>query len=117
MGPQLDTDGHMHQQIGTLTAKVDMILEAMRRSEDKADVSRASVHRRLDEMTDRVGKVEANVSTVQVDITEMKPITDDVRRWKLMGLGALGVVGIGGTALGITLAGVFHRLLEFLKAA
>lgn len=103
-------DGNMHQQIGMLTAKVDMMLEAQRRSEEKADVSRASVHRRMDEMVDRVSKVETTIVTVQEDISEMRPVTDDVKRWKLMGLGALGVVGIGGMAMGITFADAIRRI-------
>lgn len=103
-------DGNMHQQIGMLTAKVDMMLEAQRRSEEKADVSRASVHRRMDEMVDRVSKVETTIVTVQEDVSEMRPVTDDVKRWKLMGLGALGVVGIGGMALGITFADAIRRI-------
>ncbi|WP_245421294.1 DUF1515 family protein [Rhizobium sp. L9] len=28
----------------------------------------------------------------------MRPVTDDVRRWKLIGLGALGIIGIGASA-------------------
>jgi len=52
--------------------------------------------RRLDDMVDRVGKVEIAVADTQEEIAEMKPITEDVRRWKLMGLGAVGLVGIGG---------------------
>jgi hypothetical protein len=46
----------------------------------------------------------------------MKPITQDVQKWKLMGLGALGVVGWGGAALGVRLAGFFDQLLKFLSA-
>lgn len=100
----------MHREIGMLTAKVDMILESIRRSEEKSDVSRASMHRRMDEIVERVGKVETSVVTVQDDIQDMKPVTDDVRRWKLMGLGALGVIGFGGMAMGVTFADAIRRL-------
>jgi hypothetical protein len=89
----------MHREIGMLTAKVDMILEGVRRSEEKSDVSRASMHRRMDEIVDRVSKVETTVVTVQEDVTEMKPITDDVRMWRQRGIGALAIVGIGASAL------------------
>ncbi|MGY5811990.1 DUF1515 family protein [Rhizobium sp. LEGMi198b] len=103
-------DGLMHQQIGNLTAKVDMLIETARRSEEKSDVSRASMHRRMDELVDRVSKVETSVVTVQEDVSEMKPVTDDVKRWKLMGLGALGVIGVGGMAMGVTFADAIRRL-------
>lgn len=105
-----DTNGNMHWEIGALTAKVDILLAVQQRSEEKSDVSRASIHRRMDEMVDRVGKVETSIVTVQEDISEMKPVTDDVRRWKLMGLGALGVIGIGAMAIGVTFADAIRRI-------
>ncbi len=66
------------------------------------------MHRRMNELLGRVGTVEASTAAVQEDITEMKPITDDVRKWKLMGMGALAVIGIG-AALGVTIADVVKR--------
>jgi len=89
----------MHRELGMLTAKVDMILEGVRRSEEKSDVSRASMHRRMDEIAERVGKVEGNVASVQEDVTEMKPVTDEVKMWRQRGIGALAIVGIGASAL------------------
>lgn len=68
------------------------------------------MHRRMDEVVDRVAKVENTASAVQDDIKEMRPITDDVRRWKLMGLGALGMIGIAGMALGVSFADALKRI-------
>ncbi|RKD68957.1 DUF1515 family protein [Rhizobium sp. WW_1] len=107
-------DNHIHQQIGSLTAKIDMLIEATRRSEEKSDVSRASMHRRMDEIVDRVAKVENSAISVQEDVKEMKPITDDVKRWKLMGIGALGVIGVAGMALGVSFADVLKRIATVL---
>jgi hypothetical protein len=64
----------------------------------------------MDMLVDRVGKVEGNVAAVQEDKSEMKPVTDDVRRWKLMGVGALAVTEIGAMALGVTFADVLKRI-------
>ena len=89
----------MHREIGMLTAKVDMILEGVRRSEEKSDASRASMHRRMDEIVDRVSKVELATAAVQEDVTEMKPVTDEVKMWRQRGIGALAIVGIGASAL------------------
>lgn len=100
----------MNREIAVLATKVDMILEGMRRSEEKSDVSRTSMHRRMDDIVERVGKVETSIVTVQDDVKEMKPVTDDVRRWKLMGLGALGVIGFGGMAMGVTFADAIRRV-------
>ncbi len=92
-------DNYIHQQIGTLTAKVDMLIEATRRSEEKSDVSRASMHRRMDEIVDRVSKVENTSSAVQDDVKEMRPVVDAVVMWRQRGIGALAIVGIGASAL------------------
>lgn len=89
----------MHREIGMLTAKVDMILEGIRRSEEKSDVSRASTHRRMDEIVDRVSKVELTAAAVKEDINEIKPTVDDVKMWRQRGIGALAIVGIGASAL------------------
>ncbi|WP_371258834.1 DUF1515 family protein [Ensifer sp. ZNC0028] len=40
----------------------------------------------------------------------MRPITDDVKRWKLMGIGALGVTGIAAMALGVSFAEAIRRI-------
>lgn len=69
----------------------------------------------MDDLVDRVGKVEGSVVQVSEDVNEMKPVTDDVRKWKLMGMGALAVVGLGGTALGVSIAGFFEQLSRFFK--
>ena len=87
-----------------------MLIEATRRQEEKSDVSRSSMRRRLDEIVDRVSKVETSMVTVQEDVSEMRAVTDDVRRWKLMGLGALGIIGIAGMALGVSFADALKRI-------
>lgn len=109
-----DYDVSVHQQLGMLLARVESLHEAFRRLEEQSDAGRASVHRRLDDMVDRVGKVETSVFTVQEEVREMKPVTDDVRRWKLMGMGALAVVGIGAAAFGVTFADAIRRLAAVL---
>ncbi|MBB4277328.1 hypothetical protein GGE12_005131 [Rhizobium mongolense] len=40
----------------------------------------------------------------------MRPVTDDLKRWKPMGIGALAVIGIGGMAMGITFADAIRRI-------
>lgn len=112
-----ELDAAVHRQLGELIAGMRSIQEdnrrledMMRRSDDKSDESRSRVHRRMDEMVDRVGKVETTMVTVQEDISEMKPVTDDVKRWKLMGLGALGIIGIAGMALGVSFADALKRI-------
>ncbi|WFU88890.1 DUF1515 family protein [Rhizobium sp. CC1099] len=39
----------------------------------------------------------------------MRKVTDDVQRWKLLGIGALADIGIGGMAMGVTFADAIRR--------
>lgn len=43
------------------------------------------VHSRMDQLVDRVGHLEASVTTIGEEVSEMKPVTDDAGRWELMG--------------------------------
>lgn len=46
----------------------------------------------------------------EVLVDDVKPVTDDVKRWRLMGLGALGIIGIGGTAFGAGMLWLLNQL-------
>lgn len=109
-----DFDPRMHQQMGEMLAEIRNLRDAFRQAEIKSDTSRAVMHQRMDQLVDRVGKVEGTVTAVQEDITEMRPVTDDVKRWKLMGIGALGVIGIGGMAMGVTFAEAIRRIANVI---
>ncbi|OLP44662.1 DUF1515 family protein [Rhizobium oryziradicis] len=115
MAPEIDAS--VHRQLGELVAGLRALQDDMReikdaqiRAEDKSNQSRAVVHRRMDEMVGHVGALERNISTVQADVADMKPVTNDVKRWKLIGIGALGMIGIGGIALGVSFADVLKRV-------
>ena len=97
---------HHHRQLGELTAGMRALQDTLRRieegadrAENKAAESRAGVHRRMDELVGRVGHLETSSATIVADAAEMKPVTDDVKRWKLMGIGAIGVTGIAAMRL------------------
>lgn len=115
MAPEIDAS--VHRQLGELVAGLRALQDDMReikdaqmRAEDKSNQSRAVVHRRMDEMVSHIGALERNISTVQADVADMKPVTNDVKRWKLIGIGALGMIGIGGIALGVSFADVLKRI-------
>ncbi|KRA05355.1 hypothetical protein ASD74_02340 [Rhizobium sp. Root564] len=135
-------DPSIHQQLGLLIGGMDALKDSIRRledqswrSEDKAAKSREVVHRRLDDMVDRVSEVEQTVALVKSDVSDMKPsvealddvvtsvtkdikdmkpVTDEVKRWKLMGVGGLTVVGFGAMAMGVTFADVLKKLFGTL---
>ncbi|MEK1867426.1 MAG: DUF1515 family protein [Ensifer adhaerens] len=108
----------VHRQLGELVAgmrglqeSIHRIEDGARRAEDKSAASQASVHRRMDELAERVNELEASASAIGAEISDMKPVTDDVRRWKLMGIGALGVTGIAAMALGVSFAEAIRRIV------
>lgn len=115
--PPSEFDASLHQKIGELLGmtvalkeSVQRVEEQARRSEDKADQSRAVVHRRLDDMVNRVGEVEQNMSLVKADVAEMKPETDDIKRWKLKGIGALTIITFGAMSLGVTFEDAIKKI-------
>ncbi len=103
------------QAIGSLKAQV----EGLRRDIDgferrasaenrEVDEKRAIVHRRIDEIITDVGEIKTDIAVIKEDVQDSKAVTDEVKKWKLMGIGALGVVGLAGTALGVSLASSFE---------
>lgn len=110
------TLGALMEDMKHLTSEVHSIRADLLRSQDKSDDSRAEMHRRMDDIVETVGEVKTDVAKAKDDIATMKPVTEDVRKWKLMGIGALGVVGLGGAALGVTLAGLLQKLLHLLNS-
>jgi VIT1/CCC1 family predicted Fe2+/Mn2+ transporter len=73
-------DANANMMLGRLLAEVANLREDFRRSEDKSDLSRSAVRRRMDELVSQVGGLETVVATATNDIKEMKPITEDVQR-------------------------------------
>ncbi|ASY68916.1 DUF1515 family protein [Sinorhizobium fredii] len=109
-----NASNHIHQQLGTLIAEVKNLRDDFRRSEDKSDRSRSKTHERIDDLVDRIAKIETALVTQREDIDEMRPVTEQVQKWRLMGMGALGVVGVGGAAMGFTFASTIKRILALL---
>lgn len=65
----------------------------------------------MDELVGHVGHLETSTASIVADMAEMKPVADDVKRWKLMGIGALGVTGIAAMALGVSFAEAIRRIV------
>ncbi|KRA44714.1 DUF1515 family protein [Devosia sp. Root635] len=91
--------------------------------------ARRDMHRKIDELTDRVGKVEGKIEIagqvtaqtrdriddVSADVTErldgfdktltvdVTPTVEEFKRMKMIGMSVVGVVALGGTAFGASL--------------
>lgn len=68
-------------------------------SEQRAAASRSKMYQKTDEVVERLSATETAVSKLNADMSSVKEVTAEVTRWKLMGLGALGVTGMGAAAL------------------
>lgn len=105
----------IYKSIGALTAEVQGLRRDMEASERRAalenreaDEKRAVVHRRMDDIISEVSDIKTDIATITGQVKDSKAVTDQVKQWKLMGMGALAVVGIGGTALGVSIANSFE---------
>jgi glucose-6-phosphate isomerase len=105
----------IYKSIGALTAEVQGLRRDMEASERRAalenreaDEKRAVVHRRMDDIIAEVSDIKTDIATITGQVKDSKVVTDQVKQWKLMGMGALAVVGIGGTALGVSIANSFE---------
>lgn len=73
---------------------------------------------RMDERDDTLNDMQTAADGVARDVRylkdmltdDVKPVTDDVKRWRMMGLGALGIIGIGGTAFGAGVLWLLNQL-------
>lgn len=116
----------MHS-LGRLEEAVKNLKEDFTDEKQHSAESRGRMHTKLERIEENVGIVgdvaaqardKANI--VEKLVTEdIKPVTDDVKRWRLMGMGFLGLIGIAGAAFGITVAtfgdAVVSALRHFLK--
>lgn len=98
--------------LGELKGQLTSILDRM----DRADESRAGVHRRLDEFVQRITRVEADLVLVMRSQATMQAVTDDVvnLRSQAQGAGTAGrillTIGLGVAGLAGWLVGVYTSL-------
>ncbi|WP_395451217.1 DUF1515 family protein [Aminobacter sp. UC22_36] len=112
----------INRTLGTMMGKLDAlgkeigdIRDDMKDSEDKSDVSRATVHRRLDEVVVRTGYLESDMKAVKNDMQTVKTVTDDVTRWKQAGMGALAVTGLASSALTAILLSYGSEIVKMIR--
>lgn len=88
---------------------------AYEQSEERSARNRAKIYAKVDEMVDRVAATDSKVRSLSEDMGEVKTVTAEVTRWKLMGIGALGVTGMGAAALASLLTAYWHDIWRALR--
>lgn len=84
-------------------------------SEQRAASSRSKMYAKTDELVERVAATESAVKTLNTDMTSVKEVTAEVTRWKLMGMGALGVTGIAFASLGSLVTYYWHDIVRVFR--
>lgn len=119
-------DDPLHQILRTL-GRLEEGQERMRADFDAEKEatreSRGRMHTKLEKIEEDlaiVGQVaaqarEESAATKKLVDEEIKPVTDDVKRMRMIGLGIVGLVGFAFTALGITLATVSEGVVQVVR--
>jgi hypothetical protein len=84
-------------------------------SEQRAAASRSKMYAKTDELVGRVAVAESALKTLSDDMTEVKAVTAEVTRWKLMGMGALGVTGVAFASLGSVVTYYWSDIIRALR--
>ncbi|MER8560204.1 DUF1515 family protein [Mesorhizobium sp. M0578] len=84
-------------------------------SEQRAAASRSKMYAKTDELAGRFTKTESAVAALSDDMTEVKAVTAEVTRWKLMGLGALGVTGMAAAAVASLITAYWADIWRVLR--
>lgn len=100
----------VERTLGILLAKVEGIERAIQRG----DEHRVVMHRRVDDLAAAVHDVKVELRDMKDDVAETKTVTDEVRRWKAAGMGALGVTGIASSALTAIVAAYWDEIKRAL---
>jgi predicted nucleic acid-binding Zn-ribbon protein len=110
--------GQLIESVAGLRRDITDLRSEFNDEKDHAHESRKDMHRKVDDLTDRVGKAETTIQVAgqvtaqtrdKVDAmdatltSDVKPTVDEFKRMKLIGWSVVGIVGLGGTAFGASL--------------
>lgn len=112
-------------------------IEALRQTvtmgHERSSESRGKLHERIDEVGDRLGKIEGDIRILgQVDgqlrgevqglaaqVTkhqeEAQPTIDEWRRIKAIGIGIVGLLALGGVSIGATFAWAGENVINWAR--
>ncbi|GLQ55434.1 DUF1515 family protein [Devosia nitrariae] len=101
--------------------------EGVRRQDENIEEGRKSrerIHLHLEKIEEDLGIVgqvaaqarEQTAATRKIVDEEIKPVTDDVKRMRMVGLGIAGLLGFAFSALGITLATVGEGVVQVVRS-
>lgn len=113
--------------ISMLLGQIQGTLQALDRKVDdgerRASDSRTQIQRHLEEQDDAMQAIVVSATQTQDEvrfmrdtlINDVKPVTDDVKRWRLMGVGAIGITGIGAAWLTANFSWLIDVITSWFK--
>ncbi len=96
----MEMNAAVHQQLGSLEAKVDRILT----DQDQARADRKQQYRKAEEMERRFDELGRNLADLDSRLKKMEPITADIGRWKERFIGMRLLIVVVAATFGATLA-------------
>jgi hypothetical protein len=102
----------LYHAVGGLTAEVKGLRHQLADSDRRTVEHYQRITTRLDAVAKRQRALETRVERTEAAIADLTPTVTEVRIWKQRGIGALAIIGIAGTALGIFISALWSRLLE-----
>ncbi|MER9079973.1 DUF1515 family protein [Mesorhizobium sp. M0895] len=84
-------------------------------SETRAAAARSKMYAKTDELAGRFTKTESAVVALFDDMIEVKAVAAEVTRWKLMGMGALGVTGVAAAAVASLVTAYWGDIWRFMR--
>ncbi len=124
----------MADQTSVLLDMVRQLREDYARDQEAARESRAALHRRVDEVMDRLaqmettaaisGQIDAQVrqeldalkTTVESNAAMLAPTVEEWKRIRAIGLGLVGLLAIGGISLGAAAAWAGEAIVNTIRA-
>ena len=108
--------GDIRGSLRALESKVDT-------NNSRAEASSTKMMATLEEQDDRLGELADDSRLMRTELTHLaeiatdsKSVTDDVKRWRQLGLGIIGLVGVGAAWVGANGMWLFDGAMSWLKA-
>lgn len=124
------TDDNTQRSLGRLEGQMTEVLSMLKASNE----SRSRLHERVDEVSDRLGKIEGDIAILgQVDgqirgevqalaakvdqnQKEAQPTIDEWRRIRAIGIGLVGLLALGGMSVGAALAWAGESVVNAIRS-
>lgn len=102
--------------LGELGGKLDALTRQADNNERNSKGRWKTVYDRLDAQDQLIESAANDIRYMQkVIVDDVKPVTDEVKRWKLMGMGALAVTGLGAASIGAGFVWLWQNIFSHAK--